>query len=126
MNGSVISNVHQPDWWLAAGAAQRLVPVPRGRWIQITAGLAWLTRSGAGAEREADVWLREGERHWLPAGSEWVIEGRGAASFVLLEAAPSPASWHAWRARRASLGAPTAAWPPDRPSPRSAACSSSS
>ena len=109
MNRSDISHVHQPDWRLAAGAARRLAPVPRGRWIQITEGLAWLTRSGAGAEREADVWLRDGERHWLPAGSEWAVDRRGATSFVLLEAAPSPAAWHARRARHASPGVPMAA-----------------
>jgi hypothetical protein len=74
------------EWALPRGQARRLPAAPRGRWLAATHGRAWLTRSGSGPAREADVFVAAGQRHWLPAGSEWVVEGWGDAGFLLLEA----------------------------------------
>ena len=84
------SNEIHAEWRLWRGQVRRLQAAPRGRWLAATRGRAWLTRSGAGPLRDADVWVAAGERHWLPPGSEWVIEGWGEAGFVLLEAPPAP------------------------------------
>jgi len=81
-----------PDahWALPSGRVRRLPAAGVGRWLQARGGRVWLTRSGGGAEREADVWLDDGQAHWLPPGSEWVIEGWGRdAGFWLLQA-PAP------------------------------------
>ncbi len=102
---------HDARWTLAAAELQRLAPAAIGRWLVATGGRLWLTQTGGGAAREADVWLRPGQRQWLPAGSEWLIEGADAAAsgFVLLE--PPPAR----SARPASPAAPRAASRPGFP-----------
>jgi len=77
------------EWPLAAATARRLPAADTPRWLQVTAGRVWLTQSGAGLEGD-DIWLAAGERHALPAGSEWVVEGWPEARVELLEA-PVPA-----------------------------------
>jgi hypothetical protein len=101
--------LHELDWCLPTGGVRRVVAGSRGRWLQARQGRLWLTRSGGGDAREADVWLGAGERHWLPAGSDWLIEGWGDAAFVLLEPPPARA------ARTASPAAPRAASAPRFP-----------
>ncbi len=103
-------NSHQTtapgEWTLEAGQATRLQASSMTRWLVLKSGRAWLTRTGAGLEGE-DLWLCEGERAPLPAGTEWVIEGDPHAQLMVLEApqvtAPrfSPAAW--WRVRRDAL-----------------------
>jgi hypothetical protein len=73
------------EWTLALSSALRVPVAGRTRWLLVTAGRAWLTRTGAGVEG-GDVWLAAGERHALPAGSEWVVEGWPQARLALLEA----------------------------------------
>jgi len=97
------------EWSVGARSATRLAAAECDRWLLVTAGLAWLTRSGAGPHGD-DVWLAGGERHLLPAGSEWVVEGSPAARLALLETPQSPlrrgfglGRWPALR--RASPGA---------------------
>jgi hypothetical protein len=94
----IMSNQHQSgepwEWTLAPSTALRVPVAGRMRWLVVTAGRAWLTRSGAGIAG-GDVWLAAGERHALPAGSEWVVEGWPQARLALLEAP----------ARRFSVGA---------------------
>lgn len=109
-------NSHQTtapgEWALQAGQAIRLQASTMTRWLWLKSGRAWLTRTGAGPLGE-DLWLREGERAPLPAGSEWVIEGDPQAQLMVLEAPQpaqarvSPAAW--WRAR---WGAWRHAWRP--------------
>jgi Protein of unknown function (DUF2917) len=112
-------NVHEDRWTLAPGRVLRLAPAGAGRWLRATAGRLWLTRTGGGDQREADVWLQPGERQWLAPGSEWLIEGEGAAAaFVLLE--PPPAR----SARPASPAAPRVASRPGFPWLRQALSSS--
>jgi hypothetical protein len=79
-------------WPLPSGQVRRLAAARVGHWLQARGGRLWLTRSGGGAAPEADVWLQDGQAHWLPPGSEWVIEGWGSdAGFWLLQApAPGP------------------------------------
>lgn len=103
MSTTTMTPVHQSapwEWALEPQAATRLPAAPAARWLLVTAGRVWLTRSGAGLEG-GDVWLQAGERHPLPAGSEWVLEGWPAARVALLEVpqrASAPAA-RAWRAR---------------------------
>jgi hypothetical protein len=88
MSPSRMTNVHQStapwEWPLEAARATRVDAEARPRWLAVTSGRAWLTRSGAGVEG-GDVWLEAGERHLLPAGSEWVVEGWPQARVELLE-----------------------------------------
>lgn len=106
MDSERMTNQHQStapwEWRLGAGAATRLAAAATPRWLLVTAGRAWLTQSGAGPDG-ADVWLAAGERHRLPAGTEWVVEGWPEARLELLEApaprlgaAPSLRRWRAW------------------------------
>lgn len=91
MSTTAMTSSHQSapwEWALEAHVATRLPAAPLPRWLQVTAGRVWLTRTGAGLEG-GDVWLDAGERHALPAGSEWVVEGWPQASVALLEAAPA-------------------------------------
>ncbi len=106
------------EWPLATATATRLAAAPLPRWLTVTAGRVWLTQSGAGPDAD-DVWLLAGERHALPAGTEWVVEGWPEARVELLEAplpstpgGPSgvrglmaPAWWPASWASRAALHA---------------------
>ena len=77
------------QWQLPRGQVQRLAAAPAGRWLAVTAGRLWLTRSGAGPAREADVWVDAGARQWLPPRTDWVAEGWGDAAFLLLQAPPA-------------------------------------
>lgn len=77
-------------WRLPAGAVTRLAGAPGGRWLVATGGRLWLTRSGGGAARDADVWLGAGQRQWLAPRSDWLIEGWGDGAFVLLEPPATP------------------------------------
>lgn len=98
-----MKNVHQPwEWRLASGSAVRLAAAPVARWLAVTHGRVWLTRSGAGPEGE-DIWLDAGQRHAIPAGSDWVAEGWPEARIELLEApvsvraaSSSPLRWRVW------------------------------
>lgn len=89
------------EWPLAPAAATRLAAEAHPRWLTVTAGRVWLTRSGGGVAG-GDVWLSEGERHRLPAGTEWVVEGWPCARIELLEAPQAqPVSavarrWRVW------------------------------
>jgi hypothetical protein len=101
MNTPAITVLHQSapwEWPLDGHTATRLVSASTPRWLLVTSGRVWLTRSGAGLEG-GDIWLDAGERQALPAGSEWVVEGWPAARVALLEAPVGrlSASW-----RRAS------------------------
>ena len=121
---------HDDAWRLAAGSVLRLMPAAHGRWLAATGGRLWLTRSGAGAVREADVWLQPGERLWLGPGSDWLIEAWGEGAFVLLQAPPSPCADPAPLSQRgrsappAGRGAPRAPSAPRFPWLRPAASSS--
>ena len=100
MNTPVMTSSHQSapwEWALEASAATRIDAVGTPRWLLVTSGRVWLTQSGAGLEG-GDVWLAAGERHALPAGSDWVVEGWPQARVALLEAPQprrisAPASW---------------------------------
>ena len=88
MNHQLMTIAHQSapwEWPLPAATAVRMPAASLPRWLLVTAGRVWLTRSGSGPQGD-DVWLNAGERHPLPAGSEWVVEGWPEASVELLEA----------------------------------------
>jgi hypothetical protein len=74
------------EWQLPAGRAIRLAPAPAPRWLQVGQGLVWLTATSDSGDDNPDRWLATGERLWLPAGTDWVVEGRGDARYLLLEA----------------------------------------
>jgi hypothetical protein len=101
---------HQPaapwEWLLGTAQVTRVAAAKRPRWLSVTDGQAWLTQSGAGPHA-ADVWLQAGQRHLLPAGTEWVVEGWPQARVVVLEAPPPRLSGAAarWRAWPPALGA---------------------
>ena len=83
-----MSNLHQSapwEWALDAADVVRLRAAPSLRWLLVSSGRVWLTRSGAGLAG-GDVWLQAGERHALPAGSEWVAEGWPQARVAVLQA----------------------------------------
>ena len=102
---------HDDRWTLGHAELMRLGPSGCGRWLVATTGRLWLTRTGGGAAREADVWLQPGQRQWLAPGSEWLIEdgGAGMSAFVLLEPPPVRS------ARPAPPAAATAASRPGSP-----------
>lgn len=91
MRSSAMTVLHQQqdsspwEWRLASATATRLPASDLPRWLTVTSGRVWLTQSGAGPEAD-DVWLAAGERHALPAGSEWVVEGWPEARVTVLEA----------------------------------------
>lgn len=94
-------STHDHRWTLAVGQVQRLQPGCGGRWLAARQGRLWLTRTGGGAAREADVWLEPGQRQWLAPGTEWLVEGGAPASaFVLLEPPPARAAEPAARTWR--------------------------
>lgn len=87
MNTQAMTSSHQVapwEWALNQASARRLPAADTPRWLVVTDGRVWLTRSGAGLEG-GDIWLGAGEGHALPAGSEWVAEGWPAARVELLE-----------------------------------------
>ena len=98
MNTTAMTSSHQSapwEWALESRTATRLPAATLPRWLLVTSGRVWLTRSGAGLDG-GDVWLDAGERHALPAGSEWVVEGWPAACVALLEAPQRQVSAPAW------------------------------
>ncbi|MBK1612959.1 hypothetical protein CKO44_05670 [Rubrivivax gelatinosus] len=113
MSQAVMTDPHQRapwEWAVEPATAVRLPAANQPRWLAVSEGRVWLTRSGAGPHAQ-DVWLQTGERHELPAGTEWVLEGWPAAQVELLEAPqPAPARrqsrsgrWHApWGAAHAA------------------------
>jgi hypothetical protein len=76
-------------WTLPKAAARRLPRAGAARWLEVTEGRVWLTRSGHELQPGDDVWLSAGEHLLLPAGSEWVAEGWPQARVAVLEA-PEP------------------------------------
>ncbi len=99
MNTDSMTILHQSgpwEWALDGAAATRLDATAAARWLLVTAGRVWLTRSGAGPAG-ADVWLAAGERHLLPAGSAWVVEGWPEARVALLQAPQQRLSVPVWR-----------------------------
>ena len=75
---------------------------PRALWVH--EGRVWLTRRCDACSPD-DVWLKAGQSHTLPAGSEWVVEAWPHARVTLVQAAPvrvkprPSVSWsQAWRA----------------------------
>jgi hypothetical protein len=89
MKTSPMMNQHQIpapwEWSLARASATRLRPCAVPRWLRVSAGRAWLTQSGGGPQSD-DVWLSAGQRHLLPAGTDWVAEGWPEARVEVLEA----------------------------------------
>jgi hypothetical protein len=93
MNTSAMTFQHQSapwEWPLARASATRIAPEKAPRWLLVTAGQVWLTRTGGGLAG-GDIWLGAGERHALPAGSEWVVEAWPEGRVALLEAPRQPA-----------------------------------
>jgi hypothetical protein len=91
MTAAVMPDPHQTapwEWFVAPATALRLPAAGQPRWLLVSAGRVWLTESGAGPYA-GDVWLDAGERHELPPGSDWVIEGWPSAQVEVLEA-PRP------------------------------------
>ncbi|WP_348752924.1 DUF2917 domain-containing protein [uncultured Aquincola sp.] len=74
---------------LPAGAARTIAAAGHARWIAVTEGQLWLTLTDSPEATAGDVWLQPGEGFALGAGISAVVEGRGPASFQLLEA-PQP------------------------------------
>jgi len=73
-------------WTLPRAAARRLPQAASARWLAVTEGRVWLTRSGKRLQPGEDVWLSAGEHLLLPAGSDWVAEGWPQAQMAMLEA----------------------------------------
>jgi hypothetical protein len=97
-----MSQTHQPtdrgEWWLGRGVATQLAAAAEPRWLAVSAGRAWATRTGAGPFGE-DVWLSEGDRLPLPPGSAWVVEAAPVARLMLLHTPQQRRgfSWGAWK-----------------------------
>lgn len=91
MPAEPMSTLHQRpapwEWVLEPAGATRLAAAGHARWLRVAEGRAWLTRTGAGLPG-GDVWVQAGQRHLLPAGTEWVVEGWPRARVELLQAAP--------------------------------------
>ena len=71
-------------WPLRPGEALRLDIGPGERELHVTEGRVWLTREGSTLAPAEDIWLTAGDSVTLASGSEWVLEGWGAARFQLL------------------------------------------
>lgn len=101
------------NWVLAGGRAQVLPALPVARWLVVTEGRAWVTRThealdGAdlaeaadGARAGGDHWLTVGDRLWLAPGTQWVAEAWPRARLALLQ---QPQSLSAGRGAPASAG----------------------
>jgi hypothetical protein len=116
------------QWHLASGRALRLAPRRGPRWLLVTEGRLWVTRSGAAADEAVeDCWLHPGQHLALAAGDDAVIEAWPSARFEVLEAAPGsvlPATRRGGRlsamARAWREGVQALQWTPYRPAPTSA------
>lgn len=115
------------QWHLASGRALRLAPCRGPRWLLVTEGRLWVTRSGAGADDAVeDCWLHPGQHLALAAGEDAVIEAWPTARFEVLEAAPGsavaarPTGRFSAMARAWREGVQALQWTPRRPAPTSA------
>lgn len=93
MNTESMSNAYRDtawEWRVEQRAATTLPAAPMLRWLQVNAGRVWLT-GGAPGKQAQDIWLQAGERHALPPGTQWVLEGEPRAAISLLQPPPRPA-----------------------------------
>jgi Protein of unknown function (DUF2917) len=109
MNRSLMKSTHQTEpWSWAVEGATELPAARQARWLAVSDGRVWLTRSHQRAAQPCmgeDIWLDAGQRHALPAGSTWVIEAWPQAQVALLQAPPPhdaaavrrQAVWRVWR-----------------------------
>lgn len=103
------------EWHIGQCSATTLAAAPMLRWVQVNAGRVWLTGGAPGTQAQ-DVWLQAGERHALPPGTQWVLEGEPRAALSLLQPPPQPApglldrarAW--WLSTRPHRPAPARAW----------------
>lgn len=118
MNTESMSNAYRDmawEWHLGRCAATTLVAAPMLRWLQVNAGRVWLTGGAPGTQAQ-DIWLQAGERHALPPGTQWVLEGEPRAAFSLLQPPPqaAPGLFHRarawWRSTRQRGPAPARTW----------------
>lgn len=75
------------DGVLAAHTATALPAAKQPRWLEVLDGDVWLTGGPAGTLNQ-DIWLSAGQRHPLPKGTNWVLEGGPTARVKLLQAWP--------------------------------------
>lgn len=103
------------EWCLGRSAATTLAAAPMLRWLQVNAGRVWLTGGAPGTQAQ-DIWLQAGDRHALPPGTQWVLEGEPRAALSLLQPPPQPAlglldrARAGWRSVLPRRPAPTQAW----------------
>lgn len=87
---------HQPaapwEWLLAPSQATVLAAATLPRWLAVSEGRVWLTvLKPKQPERAAeDIWLQAGQRHALPPGTAWLLEGWPQARVNVLLEAPAP------------------------------------
>ncbi len=91
METQLMRNMQQSDassvWSLPAGEAITLRIGRGGREFKVREGRAWLTLTARRGNSllPSDIWVSAGERVFLPAGCQVVIEGWPEARFELLE-----------------------------------------
>jgi hypothetical protein len=114
MNTESMSNAYRDtawEWHVEQRAATTLPAAPMLRWLQVNTGRVWLTGGAPGMQAQ-DIWLQAGERHALPPGTQWVLEGEPCAALSLLQPPPRPAPalldralawWNATRPRSPTL-----------------------
>ena len=116
MTPSTMTFAHEPEasWRLPARQLLTLAPAAEARYLAVSRGLLWATRSASRLDEPVpqDVWLAAGDGTWLAPGTGWLIEAEADAAFALRQA-PRPASvssaWRvAWQALRLALRSPTA------------------
>jgi hypothetical protein len=93
MNQTTMSSMHQSSatpWLWPVADARRLPAAPMARWLVVSEGCVWLTRSRREAGLSEDIWLDAGQSQWLPAGSAWVIEAWPQAQVEVLQAPLPP------------------------------------
>ena len=75
------------DGVLAAQTAAALPAARQPRWLEVLDGQVWLTGGAAGSQNQ-DIWLSAGQRHPLPKGTNWVLEGGPTARVKLIQTWP--------------------------------------
>jgi hypothetical protein len=81
---AVLMRHSQQSSRLDQGRALRLDAAPQARWLSVTEGRLWFTRSAqADNETPQDCWLEAGDAVQLPAGEDAVIEAWPKAGYVL-------------------------------------------
>jgi len=94
MKSESMSHPHQTalpwEWLLEPGTVTTLPAASLLRWVEVGEGEVWLTGGSPGTQA-VDVWLQAGQRHALPAGTQWVLEGWPMARLTLLEGRPAAA-----------------------------------